>query len=83
MSTRAIGTAKRVVPEIAQVSYEPNDLFVLCSDGLTDALPFKDIEKIIESSSSLDDAAASLIEKAKIKGSHDNITVLLIQNTNQ
>jgi protein phosphatase len=78
--TRAIGTAKRVTPEIAMAEYESGDLFILCSDGLTDALPFKDMEKILERSDSLDAAAARLIEKAKIKGSNDNITVLLIQH---
>ncbi len=78
--TRAIGTSKQVTPEIALASYEPGDLFILCSDGLTDSLPFKDMEKILERSDSLDTAAARLIEKAKIKGSNDNITVLLIQH---
>jgi len=78
--TRAIGTSKQVIPEIALATYEPNDLFILCSDGLTDALPFQDMEKILERSDQLDTAAARLIEKAKIKGSNDNITVLLIQN---
>jgi len=77
--TRAIGTAKQVTPEIALASYEPSDLFILCSDGLTDALPFHDMEKILERSDCLDAAAQRLIEKAKIKGSNDNITVLLIQ----
>ena len=79
--TRAIGTSKQVTPEIALIGFEPNDLFILCSDGLTDALPFKDMEKILERSDNLDIAATRLIEKAKIKGSNDNITVLLIQNS--
>lgn len=78
--TRAIGTSKRVTPEIALVEYEPGDLFILCSDGLSDALPFKDMEKILDRSDSLEAAATRLIEKAKIKGSNDNITVLLIQH---
>jgi protein phosphatase len=78
--TRAIGTAKRVIPEIALATYEPRDLFILCSDGLTDAVAFQDIEKIIDRSDSLEIMATRLIEKAKIKGSHDNITVLLIQH---
>ena len=77
--TRAIGTCKRVVPEIAVDTLQSGDLYILCSDGLSDALTIQDIEKIIERSENLDIAAARLIEKAKIKGSSDNITVLLIQ----
>jgi len=79
--TRAIGTARKVVPEISITPFEPGDLFLLCSDGLSDALSPQDIEQVIERSDSLEIMATRLIEKAKIKGSHDNITVLLVQNS--
>jgi protein phosphatase len=77
--TRAVGTSRRANPEIAVATAEPGDLFLLCSDGLTDALSEIDIEKILSRSDTLPLAAARLIEKAKIKGSSDNITVLLVQ----
>lgn len=77
--TRAIGTARKVVPEISSTPFEPKDLFLLCSDGLSDALTLQDIEKVIERSDTLQMAASRLVEKAKINGSNDNITVLLIQ----
>ncbi|MDE3045575.1 MAG: serine/threonine-protein phosphatase [Verrucomicrobiota bacterium] len=76
--TRAVGTSRKANPEIAVATYEPGDLFLLCSDGLSDTLAPSDIEKILERSSSLEQSAAHLIEKAKIKGSSDNITVLLV-----
>lgn len=78
--TRAIGTNRRVNPEIAAIPYDPGDLFILCSDGLSDVLPMEDIAKIVNASESLELTASRLIERAKIKGSSDNITVLLIQH---
>lgn len=77
--TRAIGTTKKANPEIAVASVLPGDLFFLCSDGLSDVLTDEEIEKILDRSETLSLAETRLIEKAKIKGSHDNITVLLIQ----
>jgi protein phosphatase len=81
--TRAIGTARKANPEIAVASYEPGDLFFLCSDGLSDVLTENEIEKILSRSETLELAAQRLIEKAKIKGSHDNITVLLVQHPHE
>jgi len=78
--TRAIGTAKHIHPEITSTPFEPGDLFLLCSDGLSDALPLEDMEKIIQRSETLELMASRLIEKAKIKGSRDNITALLVKD---
>ncbi|HEY4255470.1 MAG TPA: PP2C family serine/threonine-protein phosphatase [Chlamydiales bacterium] len=76
--TKAIGTSAQVQPEIAVTSFEPNDQFLLCTDGLSDVLGTSDIEKILERSESLEKAVTRLIEKAKIKGSGDNITALMV-----
>jgi serine/threonine protein phosphatase PrpC len=78
--TRAVGTAPKANPEIAVTSHKPGDLFLLCSDGLTDVLSIEDIEKMINRSPDLETASQRLIQKAKIKGSSDNITLLMIQS---
>lgn len=77
--TRSVGTSKRANPDIQATSHQPGDLFILCSDGLSDVLSLTDIELIIQRCESLDLMASRLIEKAKIKGSNDNITVLIVQ----
>ena len=53
------------------------DLFLLCSDGLTDMLADKDIEKILSSRRNLLSSAKRLVDTALKKGGRDNITVLL------
>lgn len=77
--TRAVGTSSKVTPEVASIPSLPGDLFFLCTDGLTDTLTLSEIEKILNASDELESTCKRLIEKAKIKGSSDNITLLMIQ----
>lgn len=77
--TKAIGTHPEADPEIAISTHLPGDIFFLCTDGLSDVLPIKDIEKIINHSSDLKEASNELIHAAKNKGSSDNITILMIE----
>jgi protein phosphatase len=78
--TRAVGTAPRANPEIALSAAQPDDLFFLCTDGLSDVLSLFDIEKIINDSSDLKAASQKLIQEAKNNGSSDNITILMVQS---
>ncbi len=77
--TRAVGTSLKAKPEIAVATHEPGDLYFLCTDGLSDVLSLQEMEKIINRSESLVGSSKSLVERAKIKGSCDNITLLMIQ----
>lgn len=78
--TKAIGTHPELDPEIAISMHLPGDIFFLCTDGLTDVLTTKDIEKIINAASNLEEASNQLVHVAKNKGSSDNITILMVQN---
>ena len=77
--TRALGTQSRVTPDIFELEPEPGDVYLLCSDGLTRELSDKDIEKLVLSAPSLEDACELLVEAAKKVGGHDNITCLLVR----
>jgi protein phosphatase len=78
--TRAVGTSPKANPEIAVSAHQPGDIYFLCSDGLSDVLMPQEIESIISGSSDLEITSKRLIERAKIKGSCDNITILMIQS---
>jgi protein phosphatase len=56
----------------------PDDVFLLCSDGLTDLVWADEIQNIILESENLKTAAQKLVAKANERGGHDNITVVLI-----
>jgi protein phosphatase len=78
--TRSIGGPGRANPEIAVATHAPGDLFFLCSDGLSDVLTLPEMEKILNRSPDLEQAAKRLVEKAKIKGSSDNMTILMVRS---
>lgn len=75
--TRAIGTESKVEPSLKTLEVKPNDIYLICSDGLSDLLTRPEMCAIIVGSSSIQDAARKLIASAKEKGGHDNITVVL------
>ncbi|HXF85437.1 MAG TPA: protein phosphatase 2C domain-containing protein [Anaerolineales bacterium] len=57
---------------------QPNDVLLLCSDGLTDLVWNDEILEIVRTKSNLKEAARALIDLANQRGGHDNITVILI-----
>ena len=60
------------------MALQPEDILLLCSDGLTDMVWADEIQQIISESDSLKAAAQKLVAKANERGGHDNITVILI-----
>ena len=57
----------------------PDDIFLLCSDGLSDMVSDNDIQQILSDNEKHDDALERLIEAALKNGGKDNVTVVLIQ----
>ena len=57
----------------------PDDLFLLCSDGLNARLSDDDLRQILVDHTDLDDAAAALVDAANEAGGPDNITVALLR----
>ena len=77
--TRALGTEPDVDVDTFTVEAEPDDIYLLCSDGLTDMVSQRDILAAVEASTDLDDAARALVNAANAGGGEDNITVVLFQ----
>ncbi|PWA13461.1 Stp1/IreP family PP2C-type Ser/Thr phosphatase [Pueribacillus theae] len=77
---RALGTEEQVEIDIRSISWEPNDVILLCSDGLTNKVDEKEIQKIISSDSSIPSKAEELISLANQAGGDDNITLILIKH---
>lgn len=78
--TRALGTEPTVEPDVFTVDVAPGDLFLLCSDGLSDMLSEEQIAAAIERADGDPDAAGKeLVKDANARGGDDNITVLLFE----
>lgn len=74
--TRAIGTSLNVEVDIYKLDYRYNDIYMLCTDGLSNEVDIKEkmINILNENFQSICD---ELIEEAKRNGGRDNITVML------
>ena len=77
--TKAIGTTKSVTPSISSIPIESNDIFFMCTDGLSDYVLPDEMIFILQRASSIQFAVEKLIEAAKKNQSHDNITILMIK----
>ena len=78
--TRAIGTERAIEADVFSVAAEPGDVFLLCSDGLTDMLSEEQIAAcIVEAGGEPETAARSLVAAANARGGEDNITVVLFE----
>lgn len=77
--TRALGVDDVVPLEVSEYLVEPNDTYLLCSDGLSDMVEDSVMAKIISSESDLDGKADQLIDAANANGGRDNISVLLVE----
>ncbi len=78
--TRAVGLAETVEPEDSFCTVQPGDVFVFCSDGLTDPLEDSTVREIVHANQdNLERACRELIDAANAAGGPDNITVVLAQ----
>jgi protein phosphatase len=78
--TRALGIEAIVPADIVEYRIEANDIYLLCSDGLTDMVEPEGIHGIIdERRLDLAQAAAELVELANQNGGRDNISVVLVR----
>jgi protein phosphatase len=76
--TRAVGTEDKLQIDFFEVSLEPGDYILMCSDGLSNMLEAAEIEEIICSELLLQEKAEKLITVANDNGGKDNISVVLI-----
>lgn len=77
--TRALGVDESVLLEINEHVVESGDIYLMCSDGLSDMVDDTGIAKIIASDLDLEQKTAQLIDAANANGGRDNISVLLVE----
>ena len=75
--TRALGVDYRLDPEFTSLAVQPGDILLLCSDGLTNAVPRPQLEQLLRTGSFYD-LPDLLIRAANENGGKDNITALLL-----
>jgi serine/threonine protein phosphatase PrpC len=75
--TRAVGVEDTVLLETHLHDVLPGDIYLLCSDGLSDMLDDESISQLLQGSDALPEVAAALVDAANDAGGKDNISVVL------
>jgi protein phosphatase len=78
--TRALGTDPDVDVDTFTIEAKSGDVFLLCSDGLTDMVGEREILQLVEvNRQDIDTALKSLVKAANRSGGEDNITVVAFE----
>jgi protein phosphatase len=65
--------------ELNEYDVEAGDLYVMCSDGLSDMVEDPEIGRILTGQQPMEQTAEQLVAAANDHGGRDNISVLLVQ----
>ena len=76
---RALGMKDQVQVDTSRQVPEPNDILLLCSDGLSGMITDDEILDVTLEHEDLDEACGALIEAANNNGGNDNVTVVLVR----
>ena len=78
--TRALGVDPEVETEVHSYEVLPGDIYLLCSDGLSDMIPEPEIHSTLDTlKANLQLAADQLVQTANDYGGRDNVSVVLVQ----
>jgi PPM family protein phosphatase len=76
--TRALGVEDAVILETNEHRADVGDLYLMCSDGLSDMVSDEAIAAILKGGEELEAKAKALVDAANAGGGRDNISVLLV-----
>jgi protein phosphatase len=77
--TRAVGVEDTVLLEVHAHDVRSGDLYLICSDGLSDMLSDAAIGQLLAGDSALQSTARALVDAANDAGGRDNISVVLVR----
>jgi serine/threonine protein phosphatase PrpC len=76
---QALGVTSDLAIDLLVDKPRPDDVYLLCSDGLSKMVPDLDIEQLLLREADLEAAVYGLIEAANDRGGKDNVTVVLVK----
>jgi protein phosphatase len=77
--SRAVGVWATVPVDILFAKPEPDDVYLLCSDGLTKMVDDAGIAAVLAASPDPTAAATALVDAANANGGKDNVTVVIVR----
>ncbi len=79
--SRCLGQVNFLGMTVDVITPEPQDRYLLCSDGLTGELTDCEISVILEGTPDVQSACEQLLEQALNHGGQDNITIVLLNSS--
>ena len=76
---QAIGTSPGVMIDLIVDKPQDDDIYLLCSDGLSKMLSDERVRDVLLQHEDLETALYSLIEEANDRGGNDNVTVIIVK----
>ncbi len=77
--TKAVGAEPSIEPCVHCVDLVDGDVFLMCTDGLTDMLSDEEIAQVLAKAETVEEGADKLVEEAIAKGGFDNITTVVLK----
>jgi len=77
--TRAVGVEDTLLLETHLHEIQAGDVYLLCSDGLSDMIDDSNMARVLHDNESLPAAGQALIDAANEAGGRDNIAVILVR----
>lgn len=77
--TQAVGLEPQVEPDLGMMPPKAGDIFMMCSDGLSDTVSDASMAEIMRRNPDVKACAQALVDAALEAGGHDNVTVLLVR----
>lgn len=81
--TRAVGTEEQILVDTDSLTLQDGDLYLLCTDGLSNSVSASEIEEILSRPVSLAVQGQTLLDLANARGGEDNVTLILARVTPQ
>ncbi len=76
--TRAVGSEAFVTSDLYTLPLRDGDIFLLCSDGLTSAVPDAELHRLALASSDAESACRALVGAALENNTRDNVTAVVV-----
>lgn len=77
--TRALGAGNGIEIDFFSIELKPQEMLLLCSDGLTNMLEDEEIRMIVMGQRDIVEKAEVLVREANKRGGTDNISVVLVE----
>lgn len=77
--TRYVGHAARPEPDVLSVVPAPADVYLLCSDGVAEQVPYPRMREILRTHSDPDAMVERMLAAADVAGGQDNATAIVVK----